>query len=175
MMDCLVVVDMLKDFIEPDGALTIGPPGEKIVPGLKKRVESYRQKGLPVIFVCDHHEPQDREFQVFPPHAIGGKTGSEIVPDLKPQAGEKIIYKRRFDGFFGTDLDLTLRERNIKNIEIAGVLTNICVLYTAAQARMLNYGVYVDPNLVASNDPDVHQFALKEMEKTLGVEVGEGN
>jgi len=173
MNDCLIVVDMLKDFINPDGALTIGPPGQEVVPGIKKRLEAYREKGLPVIFVCDHHEPEDKEFRMFPPHAVGGEEGSEIVADLTPQPGEKIVLKRRFDGFFGTDLDLTLREKNIKNIEIAGVLTNICVLYTAAQARMLNYEVFVVPKLVASNDEEVHKFALQEMEKTLGVEIGE--
>ncbi len=173
MKDCLIVVDMLKDFIEPDGALTIGSPGPKIVPGIKKRLEAYRQKNLPVIFVCDHHEPEDKEFRMFPPHAIGGEEGSEIVSELKPRSGEKVVLKRRFDGFFGTDLDLTLREKNIKSIEIAGVLTNICVLYTVAQARMLNYEVFVDRNLVASNDEGIHEFALQEIEKTLGGEVGE--
>ena len=48
-------------------------------------------------------------------------------------------------------------------------MTNICVLYTAADARMLNYRVFVNSAAVAGIDEQAHCFALQEMEKTLGV------
>jgi nicotinamidase-related amidase len=66
---------------------------------------------------------------------------------------------------------LTLRELNVTELELAGVCTQICVLYTAADARMLNYDVTVRRECVASFDPEAHEFALKEMERTLGVKV----
>jgi len=52
-----------------------------------------------------------------------------------------------------------------------GVCTNICVLYTAADARNLNYKVVVPKNCVTSFDLEAHKFALNEMKKTLGVEI----
>ncbi len=168
-MRALLVVDMLVDFIDPGGALYIGPVAESLVAGVKARLDSYRASGDLIIFICDHHLEDDHEFQMFPAHGIEGSGGEEIFPELSPHSSERIIAKRRFSAFFGTDLDLTLREKSVNEIEITGCVTNICILYTSADARALNYKVTVPQNAVASFDQDAHNFALQEMEKTLGV------
>ena len=168
-MKALLVVDMLVDFIDPGGALYIGPVAEELVPAVKSKLEEYRSSGDMVIFICDRHLEDDKEFEMFPPHSREDSGGEEIVPELSPGPGERVIPKRRFSAFFGTDLDLSLREKNIVEIEIVGCVTNICVLYTAADARALNYTVSVPSKAVASFDPEAHRFALQEMEKTLGV------
>ena len=105
------------------------------------------------------------------PHCLAGKAGAEVIDELTPQKGDYIIYKRRYSAFFCTDLDLTLRELGVTEIELVGVCTQICVLYTAADARMLNYDVTVQKEYVDSFDKKAHDFALSEMEKTLGVKV----
>ncbi len=168
-MKALLVVDMLVDFIDPEGVLYIGPVAEELVPEVKSKLEDYRSSGDMVIFICDRHLEDDKEFEMFPPHSRENSGGEEIVPELSPRDKERVIPKRRFSAFFGTDLDLTLREKNIAEIEIVGCVTNICVLYTAADARALNYKVSVPSKAVASFDPEAHRFALQEMEKTLGV------
>ncbi len=168
-MKALLVVDMLVDFIDPEGALYIGPVAEELVPAVKSKLEESRSGGDMVIFICDRHLEDDKEFEMFPPHSREASGGEEIVPELSPRSGERVIPKRRFSAFFGTDLDLSLREKNIDEIEIVGCVTNICVLYTAADARALNYKVSVPSKAVASFDPEAHRFALQEMEKTLGV------
>ncbi len=170
-MKALLVIDMLADFIEPDGALYIGPAAEQLVPPVMERLECYRQQSLPVIYICDRHHADDHEFAMFPPHALEDDRGSKVIDQLKPLKGEKVIYKRRFSAFFGTDLDLTLREMNIDEVELAGCVTNICILYTAADARMLNYAVTVTEKAVNGFDPEAHRFALQEMQKTLGVNI----
>jgi nicotinamidase-related amidase len=88
-----------------------------------------------------------------------------------PFKNDFIIYKRRFSGFFQTDLDISLREEEILELELVGVCSNICVLYTAASARMLNYKVTVLKDAVASFDEQAHNFALKQMKDILGVEI----
>ncbi len=168
-MKALLVVDMLVDFIDPKGALYIGSVAESLVDNVQKRLAKYRSSDDMVIYICDRHVEDDREFEMFPPHSLEEDDGSEIVASLAPQKGERIIPKRRFSAFFGTDLDLTLREKGINEIELAGCVTNICILYTSADARALNYKVTAHKNAVASFDPEAHQFALQEMEKTLGV------
>lgn len=168
-MEALLVVDMLVDFIDPKGALYIGPVTEKLVEGVKARLDEHRAAGNPVFFICDHHLEDDKEFKMFPPHSLKGSGGAQVVAELAPQDGERVVYKRRFSGFFGTDLDLSLREKEITAIEIAGCLTNICVLYSSADARALNYQVTVYEKAVASPDQDAHRFALKELKNTLGV------
>ena len=61
---------------------------------------------------------------------------------------------------------MTLRELGVTELELVGVCTQICVLYTAADARMLNYNITVRKECVASFDEDAHAFALKEMENS---------
>jgi len=170
-MKALLVIDMLFDFIDPRGALYIGSVAEELLAEVKSRLEKYRSEGGLVIFVCDRHLEDDSEFEMFPPHSMEGTGGEEVVAELSPQPSEQVIAKRRFSAFFGTDLDLSLREKGVTDIELVGCVTNICILYTAADARALTYKVTVPQNAVASFDPDAHSFALQEMDKTLGVKI----
>ncbi|NLP36701.1 MAG: cysteine hydrolase [Firmicutes bacterium] len=170
MAKALLVIDMLNDFLAADGALSIGD-STQIISNVAKRIDEWRAGGHPVIYIMDRHLPQDEEFNMFPPHCLAGEPGAEVVPELAPQEKELKIYKRRYSAFFGTDLDLTLRELGVTELELVGVCTQICVLYTAADARMLNYQVTVRKDCVASFDTQAHEFALKEMESTLGVKV----
>lgn len=170
-MKALIIIDMLKDFIDEDGALTTGDAGREIIPFIQNKMKEFRLKNYPIIFVCDNHEPDDKEFDMFPPHCIAGTEGSTIIDTLKVKTEDKIIYKRRYSAFFGTDLDLYLREKGIQEIHLVGVNTNICVLYTAADGRNINYPVTIYKDGVSSFNPDAHEFALKEIENTLGCTV----
>ncbi|MFQ5809123.1 MAG: cysteine hydrolase family protein [Armatimonadota bacterium] len=167
----LLVIDMLRDFIEPDGALSIGPSGEAIVPAIKGEIAAARERGEPVIYVCDRHRPDDAEFADWPPHCVAGTEGAEVVDELAPREDDIVVPKRRFSGFSGTDLELTLRELGAETITLVGCCTNICILYTAADARMAGFKVRVPKECVATFDEDTQQFALEELERTLGAEV----
>jgi hypothetical protein len=114
------------------------------------------------------------EVSYFLAYASGFAAGNYVgmwFEEVKPQEGEFIIPKRRFSAFFGTELDLLLREKKVEKVEIVGVLTNICVLYTAAWAQMLHYQVAAYRQGLTSNDLQAHEFALKEMKNTLGIEI----
>lgn len=167
----LLVIDMLNDFVKPDGALYIGEAAQRVAKEVEAIIDKARREGMPVIYICDNHRADDAEFNMFKPHCVKGTKGAEIVEELAPQPGDYIIPKRRYSAFFGTDLDATLREMGVSELVLVGVCTNICVLYTAADARMLNYDVTVVRNAVASFNREAHEFALKEMETTLGVKV----
>ena len=171
MKRALVVVDMIEDFVHEGGALYCGPSMERIVPVIQKEVARARAAAEPVVYLTDNHLSADAEFQVFPPHAIAGTKGAEIVPELAPEQGDLVIPKRRYSGFFGTDLDITLRERGVDTLRLVGDCTNICVLYTAADARNLGYAVEVLESGVTSFDEEAHRDALRELEKTLGAKV----
>lgn len=170
MSKALLIIDMLRDFLEQDGVLCIGD-GQDIIQNVSRRLKAWRGQNDPVIYIMDRHLPHDAEFDMFPPHCLVGEWGGEVVDDLSPRQGDYLIYKRRYSAFFGTDLDLTLRELGVTELELTGVCTQICVLYTAADARMRHYDVTVRKDCVASFDEAAHEFALKEMEGTLGVKV----
>lgn len=170
-MKALLVIDMLNDFIDKDGALSTGSAGEDIIEFIKSKIEEFRQKDYHIIYVCDNHERDDKEFDMFPPHCIATTGGSQIIKELDVRENDKIIMKRRYSAFYGTDLDLYLREKEVDEIYLVGVCTNICVLYTAADARNISYEVNIYKDGVASFDEEAHNFALKEAEVTLGCRI----
>lgn len=171
MKRALVVIDMIEDFAHEGGALYCGPTMAAIIPEIQRELARARSAGEPVIYLTDNHVPDDAEFKIFPPHAIAGTRGAEIIPELAPGDEDDVIPKRRYSGFFGTDLDITLRERGIDTLRLVGDCTNICVLYTAADARNLGYSVEVVRDGVTSFDAEAHLDALRELEKTLGAKI----
>jgi ureidoacrylate peracid hydrolase len=60
------------------------------------------------------------------------------------------VIKRRYSGFFQSDLDLVLRDRDVRNVILLGVLTNICVRATAHDAFFLGYDVVVPEDAVGA-------------------------
>ncbi len=174
MQKALLVIDMLKDFLEESGSLYMGETAAEIRKNVAARVEQWRRSGDPLFYIIDRHIPGDAEFDMFPPHCLAGEQGGEIVEEIAPREGDYLVPKRRFSAFFATDLDLTLRELKVEELELVGVCTQICILYTAADARMRGYHVIVREGSVGSFDRDAHHFTLTELENTLGVKVIRG-
>ena len=160
----LIIIDMLNDFVEENGALVV-PAAKALVPTQLQILNQARQKSMTVIYLADNHMPDDEEFKVWPKHSVAGTRGAQVVDELAPIKGEKVIPKRRYSGFFGTDLDLTLREAGITNIILMGVLTDICIMYTSADASARGYNVYVVADGTGSTVRENHQFALQHMKE----------
>jgi nicotinamidase-related amidase len=159
---------MIHDFADPSGALYCGPTMPAVINVCAREIARARGAKEPVVYLTDDHLPDDAEFKMFPPHAIHGTKGAQIIQQLAPSRADVVIPKRRYSGFFGTDLDITLRERDVDTLRLVGDCTNICVLYTAADARNLGYTVEVVKDGVTSFDLEAHHDALRELEKTLG-------
>ena len=168
MANTILIVDMIRGFLEEGYPLYLGEECRSIIPNIKELLEKESVIGSSVIFICDNHVPDDLEFKMFPPHCIEGTTETEIVTELSGYKGE-ILPKRRYSSFFDTSLEERLKDINPDKLIICGVLTNICVLHTAADARNRDYEVEVPVNCVTSPDKDAHRFALNHMEKVLGV------
>ncbi|MER3557553.1 MAG: isochorismatase, partial [Thermus sp.] len=129
----LVVVDMQNDFTHPEGALFV-PDAPKTIPIIRRLLEEARTRGARVIFTQDWHREDDPEFRIWPVHAVAGTWGAEIVEELKPQKGELVIQKVRYDAFYGTPLDHYLHLFGVKHLVVTGTVANICVLHTAGSA-----------------------------------------
>jgi ureidoacrylate peracid hydrolase len=86
---------------------------------------------------------------------VDGTSGVEIYADLAPAPGEHVIKKHRYSGFFGTDLDIILREWGIDTVIIAGTTTENCCHATARDAMFRNYRVIFLSDATATYDyPD---------------------
>ncbi len=169
--EALLIIDMLRDFMEPDGALYCGDGARKIIPYVKSLIENKKKEGAIIIFVADTHEPDDKEFKMFPPHCIKGTKGAEIIPELKPEKGDYIVEKKSFSAFFETNLDEILRTENIDKIHLVGVCTSICIMETVSELCVRAYETYVHKNGVADFDREAHIFSLRRMEKIFGAKI----
>ena len=141
----VLVIDMLNDFLVEGGKMVL-PGGDYIVPNQKDLMNAARKINIPIIYVNDAHRPglrEDREFLKRGQHCIEGTWGAKVIDALKPSAEDMIITKRRFSGFFETDLDLTLKDLGIKILIVMGVVTNICVRSTIHDAFFRGYKVIV--------------------------------
>jgi nicotinamidase/pyrazinamidase len=167
MANAVLVVDMLRGFMEEGYPLSLGAGARGIIPKIQKLLEKELAGGSKVFFICDNHDPDDLEFKMFPPHCIKGTKEAEVIPELSKYPGE-IIPKKRYSGFYGTDLDARIQEIKPDKLIICGVLTNICVMHTTADARNRDYDVEIPVDCVASPDEAAHRFALEHMDRVLG-------
>jgi len=173
--EALLIVDMLNDFIdlyvEKDTRLKV-PASRAIIPNIQKRIREARQQGMVIFYLCDAHDRNDKEFIKWPPHAIMGTKGAEIIEELEPHFPEDLtIVKKRYSGFFKTSLDRYLKSFKIKKIYITGILTNVCVLFTAVEASIRDYEVAIWADSVAALSKDDHETALDQMERVLKIKV----
>jgi nicotinamidase-related amidase len=166
MKPAILVIDMLNDFIL-EGAPLECSAGRKIITPIKKLIEHARNKKIPVIFIADSHDPDDREFQIWPPHAVEKTKGSEVIDELKPQKGDIIVKKKTYDGFFRTNLEKILKSKKIDTVVLTGVCTDICILHTGSSATLLGYKVIVPRDCVAALTDEDHNFALKHLQNVL--------
>jgi len=167
MANVVLVIDMLRGFLEEGYPLYCGASARRIIPDVQGLLESELAQGSEVFFICDNHDPDDLEFRMFPPHCIKGTAEAEVVPELARYPGE-IIPKRRYSAFFDTPLEEKLKEFKPEKLIVCGVCTDICVMHTVANARNRNYEVEVPVDCVASFDEKAHYYALEHMEKVLG-------
>ena len=158
---------MLRGFLEEGYPLFGGERVRDIIPHVRNLLQQELDNGSVIIFICDNHDPDDLEFNMFPPHCVAGTEEAEIIPELREYPGE-IIPKNRYSGFFNTSLEDKLKAFKPEKLIVCGVCTDICVLHTVADARNRDFQVEVPSNCVASFNESGHQFALDHIEKVLG-------
>ena len=169
MKTALLIVDMVRDFTDPDG-LVFYPENRKILPEIKEVLELCRSKNCLIVYLrhCNRVGKFDKKAATMRPNCIEGTFGVEIDPMLEIKPEDYIIQKRRYSGFFGTDLDLVLRENNIENLIVVGTKTNCCIRATVTDAFYYNYEPYVVRECVATNSETVNEVHLNDIDKYLG-------
>ncbi len=166
----LIIVDMVKDFTDPEG-LVFYPQNREILPKIKRVLDECRKHNMLVIFLQHSYRSNkiDKNLSNMRPNCIEGTGGDEIDALLEVDpVKDYVIKKRRYSGFVGTDLDMVLRENNIENVIVVGTKTNCCIRATVTDAYYLNYLPIVVSDCVATNDEIVNQVHLTDIKKYLG-------
>jgi nicotinamidase-related amidase len=163
----VVVVDMENDFASKGGMFDragIDISGaQKVITPTAKVLAAARAAGMKIIYLRMAYKPdlsdlgapdsvnRTRHLKLGVGQTIRAPDGrdsrvlirdtwnTDIVNELKPQAGDISIYKTRFSGFYETDLDATLKKLGIKHLIMTGVTTSICVDSTVRDAMFRDY------------------------------------
>ena len=117
-----------------------------ILPHLKHLFLAARAVGIPIIYLCDSHTPDDPELCYWQPHCLTGTWGAEIIDSVAPGPGDYVVKKHLFNGFRNTGLPQLLAQLGVDTVLVTGWRTHMCIYQTAVEAFYLGYKVCLTSN-----------------------------
>jgi ureidoacrylate peracid hydrolase len=190
----VIVIDMQNAYASPGGYLDLAgfdiSGAARVIENTRAVLEVARGAGMPVIYFqngwdADYveaggpgspnwHKSNALKTMRQRPELQGtllakGTWDYELVDDLKPHPGDIVLHKTRYSGFFNSQLDSTLRSRNIRNIVVVGIATNVCVESTLRDGFFLEYfGIVLEDATHQAGPEFVQQAAIYNIEKFFG-------
>ena len=188
----VVVVDMQNDFGAPGGMFDRAGidirPIQAIVGPIRRVLEAARAAGVPVIYLKMAFKPDlsdaDPDSPTWLKHLpleagqpatapdgtasrvlIRDTWNTNIVDALEPRPEDTVLYKHRYSGFYGTDLEAILQERGVTRLAVVGATTSVCVDSTVRDAVFRDIHCVVLEDCVA--EPIAHDTPRSNHEATL--------
>lgn len=165
----LLIVDMQRDFVG-DGPASCTPMATERIPDIEQLLAAARRARVPVFFSQGLVSPDLSDIGLWKgPHGEGkvqieGTKGAEIVDELAPLPGEKVISKRRPSVFFATDFEVFLRGLGIDTVLLAGSSMSGCVRATAVDAFSRDYRTMIVRECVIDRTVQVLEASLIDMD-----------
>jgi len=163
----LLMIDLINDFSFPGGKALHDRVAGALDAILKLR-DAVEAAGGVTIYVNDNfgewHSDQSRLVE----RAI--EKGSVVARELRPRGDDYFIIKPQFSGFYATNLQVLLPKLGADRLILAGTATDICVLFTAADAHMRDYDLWVPSDVCVAEADDRHRWALEIMAQSMGAE-----
>jgi len=163
----LLIIDMISDFEFEDGA-ALRRAAERTIAPIEMLREEAEGCGCPVIYVNDNFGEWHSERSRLVERAVA--KGGEVPRRLAPRRNDYFIIKPQFSGFYSTNLPVLLPKLGVSRLVLAGVATDICILFTAADAHMRDYALWIPEDVVASAHDARGRWALEIMRGTMGAE-----
>ncbi|OJW23475.1 MAG: isochorismatase [Planctomycetales bacterium 71-10] len=167
----LLLIDVVNrfDFPDADALLAHARP---IAEPLARLADRARKAGVPVIYVNDNFGRWRSDFASLVEHCLEPDApGREFVAKLRPEEDDYLVIKPKHSGFFSTTLGTLLEYLGARTLILTGVTTDICVLFTANDAYMRDFGLVIPEDCVAAVDEDDDRTALKLMRRVLKADV----
>lgn len=174
----LLIIDVQNDLVkakeEPFNAVSKMAESKGMISNIAKVIATARKVGMPIVFIGHIHRADNTDVVptitdlmlqgLAPPPRIAmieGTPGAQVVNELKPAPGDHVIWKRRSNAFYNSDLELVLRAWGINAVIITGAVTNGCVANTARGARERDLNVIILSDCVACIIPEDDEYFLK--------------
>lgn len=190
----IVVVDMQNAFASKGGLLDLAgvdiSGAGAVVRTIEGVLKAARERGVQVVYLQTGYKPDlsngggasspnpRKETALCLMRArpelkgqllVEGTWDFEIVPELAPQPGDRVVLKTRYSGFAGTTLDSVLRAREIRYLFFVGIATNVCVESTLRDAYFHEYWpVLVTDGAMQAGPPSAHEATIFNVESFFG-------
>ena len=160
----LLVVDMQEYFLNEKSHAYI-PDCKNIISNTKNLLDIFRRNNRPIVhtYFAVKDGENDPIINWWNDTVKDGSSESRIVKELSPKDDELIMRKPTYDAFYQTNLNNTLQSKNIKQIVIAGVLTNLCCETSAREAFVRGYDVFIATDCMTAYDRDMHEASIRNL------------
>jgi len=163
----LLIIDMINCFDFP-GSEILEPKAARAAGAILRLKNEMISAGYPVIYVNDNFGEWHSERSRLVERALA--RPNRVAGMLKPQDEDFFIIKPQFSGFYATNLPVLLPKLGVSRLILTGIATDICILFTAADAHMRDYALWIPRDAVAAESDERGQFALDTMRETMSAE-----
>jgi nicotinamidase-related amidase len=170
----IVVIDVINDLEFPGGDKVL-PWARKMAKSLTPVLRRARRAKVPVIYVNDNFGNWDADFGEVYKHCIRATArGRKVARALRPAPGDYHILKPKHSAFYGSAFEPLLQVLGVRRLVLAGIATNICVLFTAHDAYMREYDLTVLSDCCAAESDFDHNTALGQLKRFCGSRICTG-
>jgi nicotinamidase-related amidase len=165
----LLLIDVINPFTFVGGRALLrhARPAARRIRALKQRATASQ---VPVIYVNDNFGQWQSDFHATVRHCEDRAPAADIVDLLRPEPRDYFVLKPRHSGFYLTPLEVLLHELRVETVILTGFATNMCVLFTAADAHMRYFRVLVPRDCVAAEHAALSRSALDHMRRAFAAD-----
>jgi nicotinamidase-related amidase len=165
----LLIIDMINTF-DFDGGEELLSNTKSIVDPIRKLKNKAKKEDIPVIYVNDNYGLWQDNMNDIIEVCKKGK-GRSIIEKIHPDEDDYFIVKPKHSCFFGTQLEILLHQLDVDHLILTGIAGDICVLFTANDAYMREYGLSIPLDCMASETKEDNDSAVHIIEKTIDADL----
>ncbi|MFL6464699.1 MAG: cysteine hydrolase family protein, partial [Bryobacteraceae bacterium] len=163
----LLLVDVINDLNFPQNEKVVRE-SQKLSRCIARLKERCKQAGIPTIYVNDNFGKWRSDFSEVVRHCLRPDApGRSMVEVLLPEQQDYVVLKPKHSAFYATPLDTLLEYIGAKNVILAGITTNACVMITAGDVHIRDFGLFVPSDCVAALTEEDQVKALEIMERNF--------
>jgi nicotinamidase-related amidase len=163
----LLLIDVVNDF-EFEGGEKLLPLALPVGQSIAELKRTAKQAGIPAIYVNDNFGKWQSDLNKIVSHCLEDEVrGKAFVEIVLPEQDDYFVLKPKHSGFFSTTLELLLEHLGARSLILTGIAGNNCVLFTANDAYMRDFQLFVPSDCVVSETEAENKYALAQMAKVL--------
>jgi nicotinamidase-related amidase len=166
----LLLIDVLNP-LDFEGHESFVPKALQVAPRILALRERATRHGVPVVYVNDNvGRWQSDARHVLDTVTAPAAPGHEIARLLAPRAEDYVVLKPKHSGFYATPLDTLLTYLRAERLVLAGLTVERCVLFTANDAFLRDYDLFVPRDCTVAITDEDYGAALRILESVLAAD-----